>query len=205
MRTSLRHGGAGCGIHETTVNAGPPRALLELLEGRTLLAVTAINVDAINPTEGVPFGTAASPKQIATFDVNNYIGVDESSEYSALIAWGDGTTSAGLGPVTVTFEADLGNGNAEYSVNSYHTYAEATTTANPYSLTVTIDDNTGPGTNQSQSGDIQVNNAPLSLGSVPSSIAATVGGGAHECKPWNLRRRELAGNVFGLRGPGQLG
>ena len=138
--------------------------------------MTAINVDAINPTEGVPFGTAASPKQIATFDVNNYIGVDESSEYSALIAWGDGTTSAGLGPVTVTFEADLGNGNAEYSVNSYHTYAEATTTANPYSLTVTIDDNTGPGTNQSQSGDIQVNDAPLSLGSVPSSIAATVGG-----------------------------
>ena len=122
-----------------------------------------------------------------------------------VIGWGDGAMSAGLGAVTVTFLADLGNGNAEYAVNSYHTYAEATTTATPYSLTVTIDDNTGPGTNQSQSGPIQVNDAPLSLGSEPSMISCDRGRTADQFEPWNLHRRELAGNGLGLCRPGQLG
>jgi hypothetical protein len=153
------------------------QALVEALESRTLLAVTAININAINPTEGVPLGTASAPAQIATFTVNNYIGIDESSQYSAVISWGDGTQSAGLGPVTITFLANLGSGDASYAVNSYHTYAEATTTANPDSLTVTIDDNTGPGTNQSQSGPVAVNDAPLSAMFTPTLVSATVGTG----------------------------
>ena len=140
-----------------------------------MLTITAININAINPTEGVPFGSAASPAQIATFDVNNFIGLDESSQYSAVIGWGDGSQSAGLGPVTISFVADLGNGNAEYAVNSYHTYAEATTTANPDTLTVTLADNTGPGTLQSQSGPVQVNDAPLQNSFTPVPINAAVG------------------------------
>jgi hypothetical protein len=150
--------------------------LFETLELRTLLSVTSITVNAINPTEGVPFGSSASPAQIGTFDVNNYIGIDESSQYSAVINWGDGSQSAGLGPVTIQFVADLGNGDAEYGVYSYHTYAEATTTANPDTLTINIADNTGPGTLQSQSGPVQVNDAPLTLGTEPAKIAATAGG-----------------------------
>ena len=149
-------------------------APFEVLEARALLTVTSININAINPTEGEPFGSAATPDQVATFDVNNYIGVDESSEYSATIAWGDGSTSAGLGPVTIKFVADLGNGNAEYGVYSYHTYAEATTTANPYSLTTTVFDNTGPGTSQAQSGPVQVNDAPLTAAFSPVTTNATV-------------------------------
>ncbi len=153
------------------------QALVEVLESRTMLSVTAININAINPKEGVPLGLAIAPAQIATFTVNNYIGVDESSEYSGLISWGDGTQSAGLGPVTITFLANLGNGDASYAVNSYHTYAEATTTANPYSLTVTIDDNTGPGTNQSQSGPVVVSDVPLTAAFTPTPVTATVGTG----------------------------
>jgi hypothetical protein len=151
------------------------RRLLETLEPRTLLTVTSININAINPTEGTPFGSASTPAQIATFDVNNFIGIDESSQYSAIINWGDGSQSAGLGPVTITFLADLGNGNAEYAVNSFHTYAEATTTSNPDTLSVTIADNTGPGTVQSQSGPVQVNDAPLQNTLPATSINATVG------------------------------
>jgi hypothetical protein len=149
-------------------------ALVQLLEPRTLLAVTSITINPINPTEGVPFGTVAKPAQIATFVVNNFIGIDESSQYSAVIDWGDGAKSAGLGPVTISFVASLGNGNAQYAVNSFHTYAEATTTGNPYSLTVTIDDNTGPGTNQSQSGPVAVNDAPLVNSFTPTTTSATV-------------------------------
>ena len=99
----------------------------------------------------------------------------------------------GAGPITLQFLADLGNGDAEYSVNSYHTYAEATTTANPYSLTVSIDDNTGPGTNESQSGDIQADDA-----SEPRLRALNdqCDGGrtADQFIPWNVHRRELAGD-----------
>src|SRR6185312_16359243 len=84
------------------------RSSFESLEPRTLLTVTSININAINPTEGAPFGSAAAPSQIATFNVNNYTGVDESSLYSAEIGWGDGTQSAGLGPVTIQFVANLG-------------------------------------------------------------------------------------------------
>jgi hypothetical protein len=151
------------------------RARLELLEDRALLAVTSITVNPINPTEGVPFGSAVAQAQIGKFVVNNYIGIDESSLYSASVKWGDGTESAGLGPVTVTFLADQGNGTASYSVNSYHTYADATTTPNPYSLTITVADNTGPGTLQSQSGPVAVNDQPLTSTLPATTTNATVG------------------------------
>jgi large repetitive protein len=149
--------------------------LLETLEHRTLLSVTSITVNAINPTEGTPLGSAANPAQIGTFDVNNFIGVDESSQYSAVINWGDGSQSAGLGPVTISFVADLGNGNAEYAVNSFHTYALATTSSNPDTLTISVADNTGPGTLQSQSGPVQVNSAPLQNTYTPTTINASIG------------------------------
>jgi hypothetical protein len=151
--------------------------VLEILEARSLLTVTSINILSLNPTEGAPLGSANAPSKIATFTVNNYTGVDESSQYSAEILWGDGTVSSGLGPVTISFLADLGNGNAQYGVFSYHTYAEATTTANPYSLTVIVDDNTGPGTIQAQSGPVSVNDAPLTNSFTPGTINATVGTG----------------------------
>jgi large repetitive protein len=149
--------------------------LVETLEHRTLLSVTSINVNAINPTEGTPLGSAANPVQIGNFDVNNFIGLDESSQYSAVISWGDGTQSAGLGPVTIQFVADLGNGNAEYGVYSYHTYALATTSSSPDTLTIGVADNTGPGTLQSQSGPVQVNSAPLQNSYTPTTINATIG------------------------------
>ena len=153
------------------------RARLEALEPRSLLTVTAINVLAINPTEGVPFGSASTPAQVGTFQDNNYIGTDQSSQYSANINWGDGTESAGLGPPTIRFLADLGNGNAKYGVYGYHIYADATTTAKPYSLTITIADNTGPGTLQSQSGPVAVNDVPLQSSFASQTLAATVGVG----------------------------
>ncbi len=149
--------------------------VLETLEHRTLLSVTSITVNAINPTEGTPFGSAINPAQIGNFDVNNYIGLDESSQYSAVINWGDGSQSAGLGPVTIQFVANLGNGNAEYGVYSYHTYALATTSSNPDELTINVADNTGPGTLQSQSGPVQVNSAPLENSYTPATINATIG------------------------------
>ncbi len=151
--------------------------LVEVLEQRTLLAVTSISVNAINPTEGVPFGSASVPAQIGNFDVNNYIGVDESSEYSAVINWGDGAQSAGLGPVTIQFVADLGGGNAEYGVYSYHTYAEATTPSNPDTLTINVADNTGPGNVQAQSGPVQVNDTPLTPAFTPTTVSTTAGAG----------------------------
>ena len=183
----------------------PRGALLELLEQRTLLAVTSISIDAINPTEGVPFGTAASPKQIATFDVNNYIGVDESSEYSALIAWGDGTTSAGLGPVTVTFEARPGQrqrgvfGQQLSHLRRGHDHREPV-------LTDRHDRRQYRPRNQSVAEWRYPGQRCAALPRFRALInRCDRGWTAHECKPWNLRRRELAGNVFGLRGPGQLG
>ncbi len=149
--------------------------LLETLEHRTLLSITSINVNVINPTEGTPLGSAFNPAQIGTFDVNNYTGIDESSEYSAVIYWGDGSQSAGLGPVTIQFVADLGNGNAEYGVYNFHTYALATTSSNPDTLTISVADNTGPGTVQAQSGSVQVNSAPLQNSYTPATINATIG------------------------------
>ena len=172
----IRDGSAGRGLDAGSIVENPPAALVEMLEARTLLTITSININPINPTEGVPFGSAASPVQIATFDVNNFIGIDESSQYSAVIAWGDGSQSAGLGPVTIQFIADLGNGNAEYGINSYHTYAEATTPANPETLTATIADNTGPGTIQSASGPVQVNDVPLTNSFTAVPINGVVGG-----------------------------
>jgi large repetitive protein len=150
-------------------------ALIETLEHRTLLSITSITVNAINPTEGTPLGSAANPVQIGNFDVNNFIGLDESSQYSAVINWGDGSQSAGLGPVTIQFVADLGNGDAEYGVYSYHTYALATTSSNPDTLTIGVADNTGPGTLQSQSGPVQVNSTPLQNSYTPTTINATIG------------------------------
>ena len=173
MAFGMVHQGAGS-MKQRTSRSRRQR-LVEALEARTMLTITAININAINPTEGTPLGSAASPAQIATFDVNNFIGLDESSQYSAVIGWGDGSQSAGLGPVTISFIADLGNGNAEYGVNSYHTYAEATTTSNPDTLTVTLADNTGPGTLQSQSGPVQVNDAPLTNTLPATTNNATVG------------------------------
>ena len=72
----------------------------EDLELRTTPAVTAIRIDPINPTEGVPFGTAAAPVKIGEFTVNNFNFIAEPINYSAEIAWGDGTITSGFGPST---------------------------------------------------------------------------------------------------------
>jgi hypothetical protein len=150
------------------------RVQLEALETRALLAITNITIASINPTEGTPFGTAANPALVATFSVNNYIGIDESSEYSAIVDWGDGGRSAGLSGPTIKFGQQTGNGTATYQVLSNHTYADATTASTPYTLTATIFDNTGPGTSQAQSGPVQVIDATLTPGA-GLSLSAVVG------------------------------
>ena len=93
------------------------QAVIESLEDRIVMAVTSITVLPITPTEGVPFGTSSTPVPVAQFTVNNYIGIDESSEYSADIKWGDGTVSGGLAGPTIQFFQNLGNGNASYQVS----------------------------------------------------------------------------------------
>jgi hypothetical protein len=149
-------------------------AAIESVEPRVLMAVTSITVLPIAPTEGVPFGTTSSPVPVAQFTVDNYIGIDESSEYSADIKWGDGTVSGGLAGPTIQFFQNLGNGAASYQILGFHTYTDATPSSNPINLTVDVFDNTGPGTTQTGSTPISVIDQMLTQSALPS-IHATVG------------------------------
>src|SRR5205807_1080949 len=77
-----------------------------------------ISESAVTATGGFTFtaveGTASASQTVATF--TDPAGPEAVGNYSASIAWGDGTTSAG----TITFNA----GTGVFTVAGSHTYAE---------------------------------------------------------------------------------
>jgi len=149
----------------------------EPLEAREVPAVIAMNFNpAYTATEGVPAPNAVGTA-LATFDVDNYIGLNQSGQLSAEILWGDGDVSAGLGPTTVTFNADLGGGRARYNVFAGHTYAAATTNSpfNPYTVTFRVYDGTNQGTITAASNTLTVADQPLVAAAAQPTLAATAG------------------------------
>jgi Ca2+-binding RTX toxin-like protein len=98
-------------------------------------AVDATGNFALHPVEGEDSGS----QTVATFTDPG--GAEPVSDYSALINWGDGTTSS-AGTITSLAGA--------FTVTGNHTYAEESAPdhpgSNPYDITVTISHDTAPDT-----------------------------------------------------------
>ncbi|QDU24237.1 beta strand repeat-containing protein [Urbifossiella limnaea] len=149
--------------------------VIETLESRDVPAIINMTVAPISPTEGVALGSPAAPLPVATFQVDNYLGFDQSIQFSAAIGWGDGTASSGLGSTTIQFLSNDGAGRASYQVFGYHTYRHASNPLTPLNLDVVVFDNTGPGTTQAASTPITVIDQPLTAAGVQPVVAATAG------------------------------
>jgi large repetitive protein len=147
---------------------------IETLEERSVPAIINItpNPLGIQPLEGAPTGTAT---QIGTFTVDNYIGINQASQLSAEVVWGDGIVSGASAPTSLQFGAALGAGQASYNVFASHIYTTASLPGNPYTLTLRVFDNTTvQGTTQSASTFVTVRDNPLTAQTNPT-ITATVG------------------------------
>ena len=117
----------------------------------TVTVYPVITVTAVNPgslTEGSPFsGKVAS--------VTSANPADTPANFTATITWGDGTTTSGVAL------------NSDFSVSGSHTYAEE----GPYTLVVTVSNNTVPGDSASSSFNLIVADAALSSVGTPAFSA----------------------------------
>jgi PKD domain/Ubiquitin-activating enzyme E1 FCCH domain/RTX calcium-binding nonapeptide repeat (4 copies) len=96
------------------------------------LPVAATGGFLVNAVEGAE----SSSQTVATFVDPG--GAEALGDYSASIAWGDGTTTPG----TITFGGTLGSKTDAFTVSGHHTYAEESAgehpDSNPYTVTITI-------------------------------------------------------------------
>jgi hypothetical protein len=125
---------------------------LQLTVADAPVTVTAVNTPPASPTEGISTGTFT----VATFsDANTGAPV---SDFTAVVAWGDGTTS------TVTGAGGGITGSAgSYAVVASHTYAGESSTATVLSVQVL---DVGGASASGHSSSFTVADAPLSLTAV---------------------------------------
>jgi hypothetical protein len=106
----------------------------ELTPSVTVNSTAVISDLAVNPTGGFAFsaveGALSSSQTLATFTDPG--GAEALADYSANIAWGDNSTSAG----TITYDTTTGT----FTVSGSHTYAEESS----YEITVTLSHDTAP-------------------------------------------------------------
>ncbi len=128
------------------------------------IAASQLNLTAVNAVGGATEGIGSGTFTVATFtDVNTS---EPASNFTALIQWGDGTTSV------VTSANGLSGGNGLFVVQAAHTYAEEISTATV--LSVQITDSSGA-TTSGQSAPFTVADAPLTLTAVNTPTSAGIG------------------------------
>jgi streptogramin lyase/PKD repeat protein len=108
--------------------------------GASATATTTAAVADAPLTAGLPLaplsvteGSAMGPLTVALF--SDPAGNGTASEYSATVAWGDGTTSSG----TVVY-----TGSTSYRVEATHTYSEESPAGGPYQIIVIVQHGTAP-------------------------------------------------------------
>src|ERR1043166_815944 len=136
----------------------PYRPRFDQLEDRVVPAITLTG-----QTAAFIEGNSSTSALVATFTDNTPAIPQPSTDYTATVDWGDGTTTAGV----VSFDS----GTQKYLVNASHGYADETPAGSPITFTVAVTETTDDNDTATGTGSANVADAALGAGSIV--LAAT--------------------------------